>query len=274
MIECRICGKRFKQITSSGHLRAHGLTKDQYLEKFPDAPTICDATKKAHSRAMKKRVKRGTHFVPFRDIEGFAQRVHDSHKEGPIEYVCIRCGKTRRLNRYLAERRKFCSNECNAKYIRENPDLYADRNRKISESNKGVTRNAGIIRTGSGPYSRCKGGYRDDIGHYVRSGWEADVCRIFHYHGKEYDYEAYTIKLNDGGNDLYWSIDIVDIDCFLSPGLIEIKGWWDDKSKKKLRLLKEQRPGLYAKLLIIDRPKMKELIKKYGTVIDNWESLR
>jgi DNA-directed RNA polymerase subunit RPC12/RpoP len=185
MVQCLICKKRFKQITTSGHLRKHNITRAEYLQQFPSATTVSDDTKSAHSKAMKQHVKDGDHFVPFRDIDGFAQKVHDKHKEGPIEYKCIQCGKIKQANRYVAERRKFCTNQCHSDHIKENPNLYIERNKRISDSNFGRPKRP----KNANPYSRCKGGYREGIGQYVRSGWEADICRIFQYHECEYEYE-------------------------------------------------------------------------------------
>lgn len=266
MIKCRICGNKFKTITTSGHLRKHNITREEYLQRFPDAPVVSSETSKRLVSLMQKRIREGRHFVPFRDIEGLAQRVHDSYKEGPVEYVCIQCGKPRKANRYLAERRKFCSNQCHAEHIKENPELYKERNEAISKSNKGKPKKGG--------YSRCRGGFREDLGHYVRSGWEADICRIFKHNNVPYDYEAYTVRLEDGEEDLYWTIDIVDPTRFMSEGMIEIKGWWDEKSKKKKRLLKKQRPELYNCITFIDYSAMKRLIKQYSSIVDNWESLK
>ncbi len=265
MVKCKICGKKFKQLTSSGHLRKHNMTREEYLFLFPDAKVVSDATRNAHSKSMKKRVKEGNHFVPFRDVEGLAQKVRDEHKEGPVEYECIRCGKKRSANRFLAEKRKFCSNNCYSRHVAENPDLYKDRNRKISQSNKGKPKSAKL-------YSRCNGGFRNDLGHYVRSGWEADVCRIFLYNNKPYDYEAYVVQLKDKNDILTWVVDFVDTECFMSDGLIEVKGWWDDKSKKKLRLLKRQRPDLYNKLTIIDQISMMQFVQEYRDLIPEWET--
>jgi hypothetical protein len=64
----------------------------------------------------------------------------------------------------------------------------------------------------------------------------------------------------------------VDHSNFMAKGLIEIKGWWDDKSKRKLKLLKEQRPAVFARLTIIDSSTMKTLIQKYASTVPNWES--
>lgn len=41
MISCRLCGKSFKVITPS-HLKAHGVTLQEYRERFPDALIYSD----------------------------------------------------------------------------------------------------------------------------------------------------------------------------------------------------------------------------------------
>ncbi len=267
MIKCKICGKKYKQITTSGHLRKHHITRKQYLDKFPNAKTVSVETVDAHSKAIKKKVKDGSHFVPFRDVPGLARKTHDKYMEGPVEYICIRCGKTKKTNRYVADRRKYCSNKCHSLHIIEHPELHQERNNNISKSKKGKPLKGG--------YSRCKGGYRKDIGHYVRSGWEADICRIFKYCNAEYDYEAFSIQLNDKGTIITWIIDFVDHDHALSDdGLIEVKGWWDQKSKQKSKLLKQQRPATYNKITFIGVKEMRDLIKIYSSIIPNWESKR
>lgn len=269
MVKCEICGKRFKQLTSSGHLRKHQLSLDGYKKKFPNAVVVSKETIEAHSADVKKRIASGNHFVPFRDIKGFAQKVHDKYKEGPVDYKCIRCSKIKQANRYLADRRKFCSNECHSQHIKEHPELYVERNAAISRGTTGVPK-----RGKTGGYSRARGGYREDIGHYVRSRWEADICRLFKSNNKPYEYETYVLRLKDGDGSISWIVDFVDPTCFMSDGLIEVKGWWDDKSKKKLNLLEKQRPDIYNKMRFIEYGDMKELIKKYSKTIDHWESDR
>lgn len=266
MVYCEICKKEFKQITR-GHLRcAHGLSIKEYKDRYPSSQLCSVETIAAHSTAMRQRVVDGKHFVPFRDIDGFAQKVHNEHKEGPVEYKCIRCGKVKKANRYVAERRSFCSNKCHSLHIKEHPDLYVERNQAISRGTTGVPKKGG--------YSRCRGGFRKDLGHYVRSRWEADICRIFKYHGKAYDYESYTIRLDDNGRNLTWIVDLVDPNKFMSNGLIEVKGWWDKKSKKKLELLRIQRPDIYNRMTFIEVADMKKLIVKYSKLIPGWETDR
>jgi len=42
MVNCYLCGKSFKVITPS-HLKSHGVTLQEYRERFPDAPIYSDA---------------------------------------------------------------------------------------------------------------------------------------------------------------------------------------------------------------------------------------
>lgn len=64
-----------------------------------------------------------------------------------------------------------------------------------------------------------KGGIRKDIGHYVRSCWEANICRVCNHVGREYRYEptrfsitvdsierTYCPDLYFPKNDLYYEI--------------------------------------------------------------------
>ena len=236
MVKCQICGKEMNVV--SPHLRSHKVSMAEYKIKYPGVKVVSEeqAAKHRESNAIR----------------------------GRSEFTCIRCGKIMSINNYFAKRRKFCSVECCTSHVRENPFLHQERNNNISKSNKGISR--------PGRYSRCRGGIREDLGHYVRSGWEADVCRILKFNSKKYEYESFVVELNDNGEQLFWTIDIIDVDHFLSDGLIEIKGWMDEKSAKKLKLLQEQRPHIYNSLTIIDYPKMRELTFKYRPIVPNWET--
>jgi len=43
-IECKVCGKKFKRITHT-HLKKHGMTTEEYREKYPDASLISKGVK-------------------------------------------------------------------------------------------------------------------------------------------------------------------------------------------------------------------------------------
>jgi len=67
-------------------------------------------------------------------------------------------------------------------------------------------------------------------------------------------------------------IDFLDPKKLLSSGLIEVKGWWDKKSKIKAELTKTQYPQIYKKITFIDFGKMNILRAKYSPLIPEWES--
>ena len=51
-IRCKICGREFEQITW-GHLKTHGITFDEYREKFPDALLVSEDYHKKSSNSHK-----------------------------------------------------------------------------------------------------------------------------------------------------------------------------------------------------------------------------
>ncbi len=115
-------------------------------------------------------------------------------------------------------------------------------------------------------------GTRDDLGHFVRSTWEADVCRIIKLLGGEYGYEELTIHFKKGPHTRRYKVDIVDYDRVLSEGYIEVKGWFSDKDQNKMILVKDQHPEFFSKLRFIMLSDMKILAHKYKHKILNWES--
>src|ERR1019366_2776041 len=49
-----------------------------------------------------------------------------------------------------------------------------------------------------------KGGYRQDLGHYVRSNWEADFARVLQWKKLEYKYEPETFEIQlDNGDTVH-----------------------------------------------------------------------
>ena len=63
-----------------------------------------------------------------------------------------------------------------------------------------------------------RGGYRDDLCHYVRSRWEANVARLLKFLGLTYEYEPKRFNLSDSSYlpDFY----VKDLDHY-----IEVKGY-------------------------------------------------
>ncbi|KKM08152.1 hypothetical protein LCGC14_1726730 [marine sediment metagenome] len=69
--------------------------------------------------------------------------------------------------------------------------------RRISERNRRLWAEEPVPFPGSGI---GRSGYREDIDHFVRSRWEANLCRIFRLLNIEYRYEAFTFKLGQLGS--------------------------------------------------------------------------
>jgi len=108
-----------------------------------------------------------------------------------------------------------------------------------------------------------KSGYREDLGHFVRSSWEANICRLLKFFGKEYKYEPQIFELTD---ILRYKPDI-----FIPKNNLyfEIKGYMTNEAKRKVHLFKEKYPEL--KLVVIEKEVYKKLYYQYGSLIPNWE---
>jgi len=124
---------------------------------------------------------------------------------------------------------------------------------------------------------RGKGGIRKDIGHYVRSTWEANICRVCNLVDREYLYESTRFNIVIEGEDYTYCPDLY----FFSKNLYyEIKGHaksssdWTcsckdcKKNRKKVKAVIEQH-GI--KILIIGNYEYKKFIKRFKCLIPNWE---
>lgn len=124
-----------------------------------------------------------------------------------------------------------------------------------------------------------KEGYREDLGIGFRSAWEANIARILNskeinwkYEEEIYDLEPpryYTetkyINVNTGKSVIYYEPDFV-----LEDGtIIEVKGFWDNRSKVRVSQFMEQYPD--KKYLVIDTDLYYCISKKYKEIIPNWE---
>jgi DNA polymerase III alpha subunit len=116
------------------------------------------------------------------------------------------------------------------------------------------------------PSPNGKRGYRKDLGHYVRSTWEADFARILKLLEIEYIYEKESFYLNDGeGWEGHYTPD------FYIPSenkFYEIKGWMRELDQKKIDLFTKQYPQYNFQL--IRQEEMAELAMEYKNLID-WE---
>lgn len=109
-------------------------------------------------------------------------------------------------------------------------------------------------------------GFRADLGCILRSSWEADFARVLNYLNIDWEYEKEGFSLESKYIDAYYLPDF-----FLNGNtIIEIKGFWDEKSRKKVKCFKENYKDY--KLLLIDGDMMRGLFKTYSHKIHEWES--
>ena len=57
MVECKICNKKFKRIQWT-HLKAHGLTVNEYKMKYPSAPLVDESVQRLMSCTRENMIRR------------------------------------------------------------------------------------------------------------------------------------------------------------------------------------------------------------------------
>jgi hypothetical protein len=102
-------------------------------------------------------------------------------------------------------------------------------------------------------YTRGDGGFREDLGHYVRSNWEANFARILIFQRKEYEYEKYSFELENGQS---YTPD------FLVDGIfVEVKGFLTEQSRSKIEMFRKEYPNI--EFMIIDEEEYLKLKQGY-----------
>ena len=105
-------------------------------------------------------------------------------------------------------------------------------------------------------------GYREDLGHKVKSTWEANYARILKAQGRSYEYEPTSFNLSVGTYtpDFYLPIE---------NKYIEIKGYVTERFLLKLREMIARHPKINIEL--IDEQKYLTLEKEWKDKIEFWE---
>ncbi len=217
-------------------------------------------------------------------------------KHGKSNY-CYRCSacvyrnpaKAVSRQRISVAQKRFFANggqPWNTRLTKETNDTLRETGRKVSRALTGKTREmllgkerAEALRrhfsekfrgTGNPMYGRRsphrKGGHRPDLGHYVRSNWEADFARILKLHRTAYEYEPKTFELRRAdGTLMSYTPD------FYTPHdntFYEIKGWLHELDQEKIRLFTSQYPQ--HNFVLISATKFAELALQYKQLI-RWE---
>jgi hypothetical protein len=161
--------------------------------------------------------------------------------------------------RKFSEEHKQKMSKARKKFFKENPDYFNEKVLKnMSMSQIKRLQNSKLPKQGN-----FKTGIRKDLGHYVRSSWEANVCRVLKFLGETYEYEKHFFELDNSSRYLP-EIFIPSQNLFL-----EVKGFWYEKEKRKFQLFKEKYP--YIKIIVVDKPIYIRLKEEYSKIIPNWE---
>ena len=144
----------------------------------------------------------------------------------------------------------------------------SDRNALILRMKNGNAANGGHKSTYN-TYSRCHGGFREDIGLYFRSSWEANYARLLNHIGVKWEYEGQRFRFPDTGcGVLSYCPDFYLPEFYL---FIEIKGWMDERSRIRLGLFEKYYPEQFRNLLIIQEREYTQLQRLYMSEISEWE---
>jgi len=81
-------------------------------------------------------------------------------------------------------------------------------------------------------------GYREDLGHKVKSTWEANYARILKASGIPYEYEPVTFRLKSGS----YTPDFLVYDPVKGEHFVEVKGYMTEKSENKIREFRVRYP--------------------------------
>lgn len=241
------------------------------------------------------------HSVKNEDIVRTEQRCSEVGRNDQLVLICLNCGKILERNQ-----KKFCSKFCQGKYQCNfskdkkvwNKNKTKDEFPQLSNSgvkvgnipwNKGkkglqTAWNINLTKEideriakygkshkghpcykGSG---NSKSGFREDLGHFVRSTWEANGCRILLYLGIPYKYEYRRFDLGE----YTYCPDISIYPDTSQEFLWEIKGYENSEWQRKLELFKKLHSEW--KIEIINKKKYFELTRIFSTKIANWEGNR
>ena len=112
-------------------------------------------------------------------------------------------------------------------------------------------------------YSFANGGVRPDLGHFVRSGWEANFARVLLAMGLAYTYEPQAFRTSIGSY----------VPDFLVPAwgaYVEVKGQMHGKARRKMDALAVEHPEV--RLLVIDESTYHALRVEWADRIPAWET--
>lgn len=139
----------------------------------------------------------------------------------------------------------------------------------------GVASPVQALNQGRNVYSRCKRGFREDIGFFVRSRWEANYARYLMWlkdRGEisSFEYEPTTFRFDGVSRGPYtYKPDFLVVEKDGRRAYHEVKGWMDSASRSRLKRFAKFYPE--HAMVVVDAKGYREIQKKLSTVIPGWE---
>ena len=241
--KCLLCGEECSRATTKfcsqkclGAYRHQNKIKIGGLEKLPRSNCV----------VCGEECKRSTTIT-------CSRKCYDtSRMKEYVSYNCEQCGCE--FVRTLLRPQQFCSTKCSA---------LGRRGRVVSEESRLNMSRAQAGRKAETSFTKGLGGFREDIGHYVRSSWEANIARILAYEGLSYEFEPDVLELKDGTDTIFYKPDFK-----LKDRYIEVKGWWTEKSL----LIRELMSKTDIRIEYIAEKEYRMLQNYYIDKIPNWET--
>lgn len=111
-------------------------------------------------------------------------------------------------------------------------------------------------------HTSATGGYREDLGMYFRSRWEANFARVMRLQERMWEYEPCSFQLDE--------ITSYTPD-FLVDGMTyyELKGRWYEGHVEKIAKFREKYPEI--PFVLIEEREYRDLSKQYKAKISEWE---
>jgi hypothetical protein len=160
-------------------------------------------------------------------------RSHSSRRRDRITVFCATCGAALERTQYKIKTQNlhFCSYTCMAHEVP---------NWSVSPG--------------------FKGGMRTDLGHFVRSSWEANIARFFRFMHKPYAYESKTFRLSSSS---------YRPDFFVDGYWVEVKGQMRADAAAKIEEFRRLYPD--EVLVVIDATRYRQIAKEFADRIPGWE---
>lgn len=147
------------------------------------------------------------------------------------------------------------------------PEQWKNRTRITAQEYRDWMAGKVVEKQHTNPFPKGTGGRRTDLGNrYFRSKMEANIARYYNFLGIKWEYEPREFKFPVERGIRYYKPDfyLPETDTY-----IECKGWFDPKSKTRMKRMAKYYPDV--KVHIIEWDEYTAIAKQVAGLIPGWE---